>query len=342
MNVQKELISIFRVYQLCGFAPFPLQFNVTKEISKVRQYVWYIYNVIIIVFFGCLVLHNMISYKKFFEGDAARMISYLSFIVISLVRWMAVIIAIESILNSKQHKEFLSQLNDIDNIFMDDLRIKPNYKRMRCVALFWLAVWIIQSVILISFVLEDVMKSDISNWDKFMWFLLTIPIVISSVRYFQIIQYIQSIEFRFEMINTRLCELDESTNRLDTGEKLTKNDITHGDNSGLIVDRIYNEIVCLRQIYHILWQCTGQLNETFRWSLLLLIATSFFIIVVNYYRTLVWLLIDGDKEETEIIVLYFVWSGGHVFYFIKLSSTCHNVLQQVRISEKKHRTIFFR
>lgn len=111
-----------------------------------------------------------------------------------------------------------------------------------------------------------------------------------------------------------------STNRLSIGENSAKKMNTDG--------KIYDQIVSLRQIYHNLWENTGQFNNTFKWSLLLMIGTSFVTIVVNFYRTLVWL-ITPSEADIEVIILFFVWSAGHTFYFIRLSSACNNVSQQV-------------
>lgn len=332
MKFQRELLLIFRAFQFFGFSPFPVPLNV--KTLKANQYKWYIYNAIVIIIFAALVLHNMISYKRFLEGDGTQMLTYLSFITINLVRWIAIAIAIESVINSKQQIEFLLKLDKIDGIFLDDLGIKLDYKRMRNIALFWLALWLFKSIALIIMVLLDVFKYDIGLWDKFMWFFLTVPLVISAIRYFQIIQYIRSLGYRFKTINMRLSEIYESTYRLHTGEKRTNKrnaETLAGENTCSNDEEIYDDIVTLRRIFHILWECTGLLNKSFRWSLLLLTATSFIIIVVNYYRTLVWLLIDRNKEENSLVLMYFVWSCGHVFYFIKLSSTCYHVLQEVKL-----------
>lgn len=333
MDFQRELLPIFRVYQFCGFAPFPLPLDFSRTIPKRSQYKWYIYNGMIIIFFATLVLYNMISYQMFLDGSETKMLTYLSFIMISSVRWLAVVIAIESVLNGKQQVEFISKLCTIDDIFTKELGMKPNYKRMRCVAIFWLAVWFTKSSILTSIFLVDVIRGNISAWEKCFWFLVTIPLILSAIRYYQVTQYIAALGYRFEMINERLNYIYGSTKRLNTKDKLTKKEkstMNRTESTTSDNERIYDEIICLRNIYHILWECTGLLNKPFRWSLLTLIATSFFVIVVNYYRTLVWLLIDRHTDETSNIVMYFIWCSGHVFYFIKLSSTCHNVLQQVR------------
>lgn len=331
--MDRELLAIFRVYQFCGFAPFPLPLDFSMTIPKRSQYKWYIYNGVIITLFGALVLHNIISYEIFLEGSDTKLLTYLSFIAICSVRFLAVIIAIESVINSKQQVEFISKLCKIDDIFTKELDMKPNYKRMRYVAIFWLAVWLTKSVILTSLVMYGVILDDISTWNKCFWFLLTMPVILSAIRYYHITEYIAALGYRFEMINERLNDIYEGTKRLNTNDKLRnkeKSTLNHGQNTSSADDRIYDEIVCLRQIYHILWECTGLLNKPFRWSLLTLIATSFYLIVVNYYRTLVWLLIDPDEDRTSNIVIFFIWCSGHVFYFIKLSSTCNNVLQQVR------------
>lgn len=346
IKFQTELLAIFRVYQFCGFSPFPIPFDVNQKPSKSNQYKWLIYNGILAIFFAILVLRNIISYKIFLQDNETQMLMYLNFIVISLMRWLATIIAIESILNSKQQKKFIQKLETIDNIFLNTLNIKPNYKRMRYVSLIWLAIWLIKSVILIAFVMADVIRDDITDWEKFMWFLLTMPLLLTAMRYFQIIQYIRWIGYRCEMINIRLNAIYESTNRLNTGRKIvkTKNSGTRQDKTISFIngdDGIYNDIVSLRQIFHILWECTKLLNKSFRWSLLLLIATSFFVIVVNYYRILVWLLIDGYSENSELVLMYFIWTTGHVFYYIQLSSTCYNVLQQVNKESSLKEPLFF-
>lgn len=324
----KEWLKIFRVYQFCGFAPFPIPFE-EASVRKKNQMKWYIYNGILVIYFGSLVVHNIVFYRVYFVGEKKDMLGYLSFMIISAVRTLAVIIAIESIQNVKQQISFLQQFETIDQIFLHDLGVRINYKKMRRVASFWLAIWLTKSFILVAMVLADIIREDTSVWNKILWFFLTVPLVTSVLRYFQIIDYIVTLGYRFELINARLNEINATTSRLSVSGKILKSGIC--EPAARPIDRgIYDEIVALRRIFHMLWENTFLMNAAFRWSNLLLIATSFVIILVNYYRILIWLFIKKDPAELEKVIVFTIWSSGHAFYFIKLANTCHHILQEVQ------------
>lgn len=328
MEFTREFLAIFRMYQFCGFAPFPISINGKKPSDSNGQTKWYIYNGFLIIYYGAVVLHNIMSYEEFLAGNTREMLTYLSFTIITAVRVLTLLISIESIVNRKQQIQFLQQLNSIDRIFNDELSVQMNFKKMRLIAFFWLAIWLTKSFILISMVLADIIREDSTVWNKILWFFLTLPLVVSVLRYFQIIHYIQSLGDRIEMINTQLNEIYINLNRLSESAKdLSQKDRRPTDRAEVKIIR--DKIVALRRIFHILWENTILLNRTFRWSLLLLIATSFVIILVNYYRVLVWLLINRDPEQIEFVSLFTIWSSGHAFYFIKLSSTCHQISQKV-------------
>lgn len=324
-----ELLIIFRLYQFCGFAPFRIPFDSKKSAQRNGFAKWSIYNGVLIIYLGSLVLHSIISYQSVIEKQGGQLLTYLNFLIASVGRILAVIIAAESIANRKQHIQFLKHFDDIDRIYCDELFVFINYKKMRRNALFWLFIWIIKSIILISLVFAEVLRADIIAWKKTMSFFLTVPLLISVLKYFQVIHYIQSLGYRFEMINEKLTDIYAKTNRLNLNEKrLSSSNNKEIDKS--VDEVIYDEIVALRRIFYALWENTEQLNKTFRWSLLLLIATSFAIILVNYYRVLVWLLINREVEDLYTIIVYTFWSTGHAFYFIKLSKTCHHISQEVR------------
>lgn len=98
-------------------------------------------------------------------------------------------------------------------------------------------------------------------------------------------------------------------------------------------ENVHNDIVILRKIYHILWENTRQLNILFKWSLLLLIAGNFIVIVVNYYRILVWLLFNNPipvEKKLNFFGIFMAYTIGQTVYPIILSNVCHNVSQQVK------------
>lgn len=326
MDFTREFLGIFRMYQFCGFTPFPLPINGTKSSDKNGQSKWFIYNGALIILFSAVVLHNILSYREFLMGDSREMLTYLSFVIITAVRMSMLLISIESIANRKQQIQFLQQLNAIDRIFREEVGVQMNFKKMRRIAFIWLAIWLTKSFILVAMVVADVIMEDSTVWSKLLWLILTVPLVISVLRYFQIIHYIQSLGYRIEAINTQLNDIYVNLNRLSETVSPEKN--------RRLINRteeqeIRDKIVALRRIFYVVWRCSILLNRAFRWSLLLLIATSFVIILVNYYRVLVWLLIDRDLKQIEQVILFTIWSTGHAFYFIKLPNTCHQISQKV-------------
>lgn len=325
MKFIKVLLPIFRMYQFFGFTPFPIPFDAEKAISRKDQRKWLIYIGILIIYLTVMVSYNIFAYQEFLgENKTEPMLSYLSFLIITTVRGLAIVIMVESIVNSKEQVKFLQRLNSVDRIFHDEIGIEQDYEKLRRTAFIWLALWLVQIISLMTIVLVDVFGDESESfWSKMMTFLYVLPLPVTSMRYYQIIQYIASMSYRFQMINKRLETIYSWTNRLSTGEKQLKKKITNSKEN-----KTFEEIVTLRRIYHILWENTAELNNTFKWSLLLMIGTSFVIIVVNFYRTLVWL-ITPTETGIDVIILFFVWSSGHSFYFVRLASTCYNTLQEV-------------
>lgn len=314
MKLLQELLPIFRVYQFCGFSPFSVPFDVQNR----NKHKWIIYSWFLIILLGFLALYNIIAFNLFIEGDNSEMITYLSFLIITMLRIVSVVIGIESFLKRKQQQLFLLRFEIIDQIFRTDLSTSLDYKRIRKNAFFWMAIWMIQIVIVMSLVIiGDVFDDESSVWLKVIWIFCSFPLVLSSISYFQIIHYIQLLGFCFEIINIQLKIYAQTSRlRIDNHIKFEEN-------------KVYNNIVSLRRIYHILWENTKVLNKIFQWSLLLLISSSFFNIVVNYYRNVHWLMMPGSMD-TFICFVYLVWSTGHVFFFIILSSASYKVSQEAK------------
>lgn len=321
MELQKQLLPIFRIYQSSGFAPFTIPLDHANQ--KVK---WFIFNGLLTAWLAALVVHDIISYKRFFEDEKSMMISYLSFMIITVMRVVALAIAIESFLERNQQIAFLNQFDRINRLFTNDLGVIIDYKKIRRKAYISMTLWMLQLTTLTVLILMDIIFEDVGIWTKIWWFSNTFPLFLPSTRYFQIIHYMQLLGICFDIINTRLDEFQcHNKNYYGSIDYNRLNVIgTRKSNA----EQMYNDIVTMRRIYHHLWENTEQLNKMFRWSLLLLIGASFFIIVVNFYRTLYWIL-TPDPSNLDTIITYFIWSIVHMFHFINLSSICYNISQQV-------------
>lgn len=316
MDLQKELLAVFRIYQFSGFAPFTIP--VTEPNQKRK---WFISIGLLAVYLAALVVNDMITYKRFFEDEKSKLISYLSFLIITAMRVVALVNVCESFVERNQQIAFLQQFDRMDQLFSEELGMSFDYKKIRRSTYIWMGMWMFQLIILTGLILVDILAERPSIWMVFWLLILTLPLFLPSTRYSQIIHYIQLMEFCFEMINTKLDEFQCQTNRLNVNDKRTKI-------SNQFDRPIYDDIVAMRRIYHILWQSSVQLNNMFRWSLILLIGASFFSIVVNYYRSLYWLLAP-NSSSFESVITFFIWSIVHSFHFITLSSVCHNISKQV-------------
>lgn len=322
MKYIEILLPIFRIYQLCGFAPFKIPFDTQKDVQQQVSHFWQIYNGLFLIYLSVLVFFNIVSYESFLEGKASEMLTYLSYIMVCGMRVLAMVIVVESTLKIKQHIQFLYQLNEVSDIFRDELATELDYKKVRRNSIIWIAIWIIQNAILMLLVLVEVFKDYENIWERIKWILYTYPLLVSSIKYYQISSYIKLMGLCFHIINMKLEKIHSTENRLHIEQKVATKQFAKSS-----TEIAYDEIVSLRRIYHALWKCTAQFNVTFRWSLLLLTGGSFIIIVVNYYRMLIWIITSNN--ENEDVLSYFWISVCHTFYFIDLSGVCYHVSQEV-------------
>lgn len=321
------LLPIFRVLQLFGFVPFTVPFDMKNPTQVHDELKWKIYNGILIVSISAMVVYNITSYEVFLGDKSTEMVTYLSYMLFCGVRALAAVCVIESTFKKEQQIVFLQQLGQVNEILVKDLGIELDYMRFRRNSIIWLTLWCLVNIVLLTLSLVDIFNDEEDNWIRLKWIFLIVPLLIPSMKYYQIILYIELLGAYFQTINHRVEKILLSKNRLSTqmkSVKKLKSELVKYQANGLIHD----EIVSLRRIYHTLWKSTAQLNLTFRWSLLLAIGSSSSIIVVNYYRTLVWLIVSDQGHNTERVA-YFIWALCHNFFFIKLSSVCYNVSQEV-------------
>lgn len=332
MKYIEILLPIFRIYQLCGFAQFKIPLDTRHGVHQQVSHFWQIYNGLFLIYLSVLVFFNMVSYQSFLEGKATEMLTYLSYIMICGMRVLAMIVVVESTLKIKHQILFLYQLNEVDGIFRDELNAELDYKKLRRNSLIWMAIFCIQNTILMSLFMVEVFKDNEDIWDRIKWILYSFPLLVSSIKYYQISSYIKLIGLYFRIISVKLEKIHSMENRLHIEQKMiTKNEAKSSQ------EIVYDEIVSMRRIYHVLWKSTKQLNDTFRWSLLLLTGGSFIIIVVNFYRTLVWIITSKADDD---IATYFFLSICHTFYFVDLSGVCYHVSQEVSKNIKSNHMVY--
>lgn len=330
MKYIENLLPVFRTYQICGFAPFSIPFD-SKQIwhdgsSDKNRRKWTIYNVVLLVTLLFLVILNFVYHELHIRDENSTMLSYLSFLMFSAMRLLAVFIVIESLWARNEQMQLLVLLQTVDTILNKKLDIPIEYKSMRRIGIFWMIFWLIKITILqtLIFIILLNQNKNIGLVLLSLWY--TVPLFISSIRYLQVTHYIDLIGYRFKAISGYIKEVCEKLPELNSKDAFLKHDNDSMENSDL-----YDQVVLLRKAYHHLWETTNFMNSAFRWSLLLSIGCSFVIILVNSYRSLVWLL-TADAKKSRSILVFFTWTIYHSLYFIKLSGSCYRVLRKVRLS----------
>lgn len=333
MKYIKHLFAIFRTYQLCGFSPFPLSFDRNhiwgaKHSSDKRHQRWLIYSYSLLVTLFLLVVCNFVYHEIHSDTRVSTMLNYLTFLMFSTMRMLAVFVVFESLLTRNRQMQFLYLLNDVDEILTKDLAVTLDYRRLRQSGLLWLIFWLIKltSLQTMIFVMRYGRTRSVLSVLLSLWY--TIPLFISSMRYYQVTHYIELLGYRFKLLSNyansicgRKYEIKYKIQTL----------MSKADHSKRNSD-VYNEVVRMRRIHHHLWRATICLNSSFRWSLLLSIGCSFVIVLVNNYRSLLYALSKPDdraKFGGSSIIIFITWAVFHSIYFVKLSSNCYNVLRKV-------------
>lgn len=329
MKYIKLMFAIFRTYQLCGFSPFPLPFDSKSNHSLDKRHRrWLIYSYSLLVTLFLLVVCNFVYHEIHSDTRVSTMLNYLTFLMFSAMRMLAVFVVFESLLTRSRQTQMLYLLNDVDEILSKDLVITLDYRHLRRSSLYWLIFWLIKLTALqtMIFIMRYGQTRSILSVLLSLWY--TVPLFISSLRYYQVTHYIELIGYRFKLLSNyaysicgRKFEIKPKIQTLRSKEDNFKRN-----------NDLYDEVVRIRRIYHNLWQATIFLNSSFRWSLLLSIGCSFVIVLVNSYRSLLYALSKPDdraKFGGDSIIIFFIWAVFHSIYFVKLSGSCYNVLRKV-------------
>lgn len=60
MKYIEILVPIFRIYQLCGFAPFKIPLDARKDAHQQVSHFWQIYNGLFLIYLSVLVFFNIV------------------------------------------------------------------------------------------------------------------------------------------------------------------------------------------------------------------------------------------------------------------------------------------
>lgn len=326
------LLPIFRVYQLCGFAPFAMppftRSFLEKSKAKVQQdnHRWAVYAKLLCAILFLAAVISMFTDNTYVVDKASRMLNYMGFLMVMSVRLLAATVVVESIMGTHEQINFLSILDSVDRMLQQRIGQLVDSAKTKTTTIWWIVFWVLKIIALQSFIVFTSHVLQDKGALKFVWLLYIIPMAMSSIRYYQLINYVEMIGLRFVALNQHLNNMCDTVKRVNTNSTFS----IQLNHSGAQRDKkLVEEIILLRVIYNQLWEASASMNTSFRWTLLLSIGSSFMIIVVNLYRSLVYLLTTSTQNTLDDIIMFFIWSMYHILYLMKISKACAETIDEV-------------
>lgn len=223
------------------------------------------------------------------------------------------ITALESILKTGAQAKLIDTLSTVDYMFYTKIGIAIPYRTEKCqILLRTMILLFIEIIIKLAIVVVLIFL----NVDKRF---SSLALVLYSnffiyLRVIQIIFFMSLLRNRLIMLNNELIDIvNSTTNRSCTRRVSAKRSM-------------YDRLINLKQIYSKLYDTCEQIDETFGWSLLLLVIFIFATVTIEYY----WAYISLGDTRTVLICL---------FYSVPVSITlstlayyCSSCFQQVCVS----------
>lgn len=335
LHFVKVLLPIFRVYQFCGLAPFTIPPNSrtflsesTTDTEKINHK-WASYARVLFCLLFAVAMSSMFTDSTYVVDEASRMLNNMSFLMVLSVRMLAAVAVIESLVAKSEHSHFLTNLDGVDRMLRQKFGQVVDQSKTRSSTILWIILWIGKVIALQMFVVLTSQVLACKGNDKYLWLVYAVPMALTSIRYYQLIHYAELIGLRLSALNQHLIGICATVQRGSTNSSLS---IQLSQFGGQRERKLIDDIILLRIIYNRLWEASGSMNSSFRWTLLLSVGSSFVIIVVNFYRSLVFLFTSRSSNTIDDNIMFFIWSLFHTLYLMKISKACAEAVDQVRIS----------
>lgn len=327
----RNLIWIFRLFQVLHFCPFSLA---GKDCEPKVSWWFNVYSFVGIVLRGIVLLYTAIVCKFFISDFRAGITPTILSVMIGCVRSLELLIHLEAFSHRERHIQFLSKMNRVDWMLTQKLSVDMKYKKVKrddyCVAV----VWILFHFCMMFVVLQSTAR----NFNMMMISILYFQSFIGmSMHYFQVILYVQMLQYRLSLLNEILDRMSayRATNfqvidiricQVVSQELGLRGHLTAAFDASS-AEHVLNQMVLVREVYHELWELAESVNQLFKFSLPVSIGTDFVSMLSTIYWLFMHILVSiGKADQAEHLsgVACLAWAsinGVHIFY---LSKCCHN------------------
>lgn len=226
---------------------------------------------VLILILVILTVYENVYYTDLFE-ISGKLDNLVTFFLSLFVRITFLVSFIEMILKRQDHLSYLEKLPEIDEIFLKEFGMVT--KKRRDVQLnFMISVvfWLLCSTVIQIYEAYD---SEFNQSNAAIILIFWIPIMVNSLRCFQLISTVSVIENRFTILNECLCTLS------------LKEEPEISTVIPMSVDRFYinfRKIVVLKDLYDRIWKLSNLTNSYHDRTILLNVTNSFLWITAMLY-----------------------------------------------------------
>lgn len=202
MLVIKSIVASLRLFQLFGLSPFSMN---TKNFIPTSNKLFNFYSITLILMHAVILLHGLCTTQSFIRKGELRIIATIDIVMMCGIRFLTLLIVVESFVKRIKQIAFFQHLNEIDEIFTIKLGIDMEYRQLRRNTITKLFIWAacLTIIELAIFLME-------MNDKDYLYFCLLylFPLFVATLHYFQVITYVNLIKFRFQQLNGILNAMD--------------------------------------------------------------------------------------------------------------------------------------
>lgn len=258
-----------------------------------------IYSAISIVSF-CMVFSLTVLIDRFRDFNAiSNIVSNVLFVLLFVTH---LVILFESILKNEAQAKLIKTLTEIDHLFYAEIGIAIPYRSEKCRMLTRLLILVLIEIISKLAIALCLILSTLDK--KYVFFTLYSNFVIC-LRLIQIIFFMYLLRNRLILLNSELIDIVNSTTNRSGFQQIThhknKNKKKSFHRNVFAKRSIYDRLIGLKQIYGKLFEICEQIDDTFGWSLLLLVIFIFATVTFEFY----WAYISLGYLATVWICLFF-------------------------------------
>lgn len=322
MKFLATILLPFRIWQIFSLVPFGL---ISEKLYLNKASNLHYYSMASLAVHIAALFHGLIIQNFYVPNEGEVYTQYNEIITLGLMRFIACVIVLESILNRKTQFTVLEMINQIDLNLKCKLRIKINYKRQQfhynIGTLLWLLVFGVSDTAILVY-------AHVKGEEKFkmFWLFYSIPFIICGLQYQRLAYYATLLRQRYQLLNEfllNICSIQEAhqieSESLDMKPK-------HSTLDPLITT---TQVRDFRNIYQQLYEASVCVNDIFWWSLPLCILSDFHKLLVNTYLIFAMFLVQSSGDDAIVGVL---WGICNVINLLLVSHACHSTTIAVWIN----------